>query len=79
MEHPGAPRQPPADQASLPEGWVQLRSKAGETFFHHFETGTCRVFPQILSPSMYSSLYLSKYLCLLRNALNYTSNFSVYK
>eukprot|EP00752_Nemacystus_decipiens_P016552 g14794.t1 len=27
-------------QPSLPEGWVRLCSKAGETFFHHFETAT---------------------------------------
>lgn len=25
---------------SLPEGWMMHRSKAGETFFHHFDTGT---------------------------------------
>lgn len=25
--------------SSLPQGWTQLCSKTGETFFYHFETG----------------------------------------
>jgi len=34
--------------SSLPEGWMELCSKAGETFFYHFETGE--------SPSRFSVL-----------------------
>ena len=40
MEPPGPTSHRADDQVSLPEGWVRLCSKkAGETFFHHFETG----------------------------------------
>ena len=44
MEPPGPTSHRADDQVSLPEGWVRLCSKkAGETFFHHFETGRCKL------------------------------------